>query len=232
VFGVNTWLASAGYLTPKSSASPSAIRVTNHAISLAKQLRLNHLVADRVQGRLRRRVSSVTHNTAFVDWSRSRAYGLDFVCPVAGVEINLQGRQAHGIVPSREYEPLRNELIGRLSSIADEDGRHVFERVCRREEIFDGPHVDRFPDVVGILGDDYDVKGHLHLPAIGPNTGQPDYPFMGYHGRDAFFAIRGDGVARGTVGETLGGMIDIAPTLLAASGLDAPAWMEGRAFAW
>lgn len=232
LFGVNRWLADTGYLTSRRSslARPQAIAVANRIVDWAKQVRLNHYLAPAITGALRRRVSSVTHNTAFVDWSRTRAYGLDFICPLTGVEINLKGRQKAGIVPPDDYEPLRREIIDRLSNLRDgATGRRVFDDVATRETFFHGPHLDRFPDVIGILTDEYDVKGQLDLPITGHNGGQYDYPFMGYHGRDAFFAARGPGIPRG-VGPDDAPMIDVAPTLLALAGVPVPSWMEGRPF--
>ena len=172
----------------------------------------------------------MTQNTAFVDWSRSRAYGLDFFCPLAGVEINLAGRQAHGIVTSTDYEPLRREIVNRLSAFRDPDSGHpVFARVSLREELFNGAHLDRFPDVVGVLNDDYDVKTQLDRPIVGPNHGEPDYPYLGYHGHDAYFCARGPGIPVGR-GPSTSRMRDLAPTLLTLAGLTPPAFMEGEPF--
>jgi predicted AlkP superfamily phosphohydrolase/phosphomutase len=232
LLGINRWLMDAGYLVARRSsfAGRGAVGITNRAVAWAKRQRLNHVLANRITGRLRRRVSSMTQNTAFVDWSRSRAYGLDFFCPLAGVEINLAGRQAHGIVASRDYEPIRREIVGRLSEVLDpESGHPVFARVCLREELFEGEHIDRFPDVVGVLKDDYDVKTQLDRPVIGPNHGEPDYPYLGYHGHDAYFCARGSGIRVG-VGPATSTMRDLAPTLLMLAGVAPPAFMEGRPF--
>jgi predicted AlkP superfamily phosphohydrolase/phosphomutase len=234
MLGINTWLADAGYLVRRRSlaGSPSAVRTANRVANWAKRTRLNHALAGAIRGTVRRRLSSVTHNTAFVDWTGSRAYGLDFVCPLAGVEINLRGRQRAGIVAPAEYEPLRQEIVDRLTAAHDPDtGQLVFASVVRREEMFHGPHLDRFPDVIGVLTDAYDVKGHLDLPAFGPNPGQWDYPFMGYHGRDAFFSVRGPSIRHGTTG-SIAPMIGVAPTILSLAGVDPPAWMEERPFEW
>lgn len=234
LFGVNRWLADAGYLVPASRASGAGwfVGMANHAVNLAKTYRINHAAAALIGSRLRKRVSAVTHNTAFVDWSRSRAYGLDFICPLAGVEVNLAGRQARGIVARGDYEPLREEIVSRLSALVDpETQQRVFSRVVRREEMFDGPHVERFPDVIGVLADEYDVKGHLDLPAFGPNPGSHDYPFMGYHGHDAYFAVRGPGITPGT-GPSIGSMESVAPTLLRLAGATPPAFMRAQPFEW
>lgn len=233
VFGVNRWLMEAGYLSPRTSAAAThrLARVTNQAVSWAKRQRLNHAVARRITGRLRRRVSAMTQNTAFVDWARSRVYGLDFFCPLAGIEINLAGRQPRGVVAAADYEPLRHEIVERLSALRDpETSRLVFSRVRLREEMFQGPHAGRFPDVVGVLDDDYDVKAQLDRPIVAPNHGEPDYPYLGYHGHDAFFCARGPGIPTG-VGPSTSAMRDLAPTLLALAGVDPPAFMEGKPFA-
>jgi len=232
VFGINRWLLDAGYLTARTSplAGRGAVGVTNRAVSWAKRQRLNHVLANRITGRLRRRVSSMTQNTAFVDWSRSRAYGLDFFCPLAGVEINLAGRQAHGIVTQADYEPLRREIIDRLSEFRNpENGHRTFERVIPREDLFDGEHRDRFPDVIGVLTEDYDVKTQLDRPVVGPNRGEPDYPYLGYHGVDAYFCARGPGIPTGE-GAATSTMRDLAPTLLTLAGVAPPAFMEGSPF--
>jgi arylsulfatase A-like enzyme len=83
--------------------------------------------------------------------------------------------------------------------------------------------------VIGVLTDDYDVKGQLDLPAFGPNRLLPDYPYMGYHGHDAFFCARGPAV-RPAASAAPGTMRDIAPTLLALAGVEPPPFMEGRPF--
>ena len=232
VFGVNRWLADEGYLAPKRSAfaGASAVALTNRVANWAKTQRINHAIASRVRGRVRRGVSAMTHNTAFVDWSATRAYGLDFICPIVGVEVNLRGRQSRGIVAPSDYEPLRDRLIERLDALTDpETGARIVQRVCRREAMFAGPHIDRFPDVIGVLADDYDVKGHLDVPMVGPNLGQSDYPYMGYHGYDGYFCARAAGVLPGASNE-LARMIDIAPTLLTLAGVEPPSFMEGQPF--
>jgi predicted AlkP superfamily phosphohydrolase/phosphomutase len=232
VVGINRWLIDGGYLVKRESAfaSSGAIGLTNRAVSWAKRQRINQLLANQITGRLRRRVSSMTQNTAFVDWSRTRAYGLDFFCPLAGVEINLEGRQAQGIVAAADYDPLRREIVDRLSRLVDPaTDRPIFTRVALREELFEGPHLNRFPDVIGVLGMDYDVKTQLDRPLVGPNHGEPDYPYLGYHGYDAYFCARGPGISAGE-GPPTSTMRDLAPTLLTLAGVPPPGFMEGRPF--
>ncbi len=83
--------------------------------------------------------------TESVDWRDSRAY-----CPDGtrmGIRVNLAGREPEGIVPESEYETVRDELISLLSSLETPDGESAFEFVCRREELYDGPFLERAPDI-------------------------------------------------------------------------------------
>ena len=74
-----------------------------------------------------------------------------------------------------------------------------------------------------------DVKTQLDRPVLGPNHGEPDYPFLGYHGHDAYFCARGPGIVA-SVGRTTSTMRDLAPTLLTLAGVAPPAFMEGHPF--
>ncbi|MHC3437792.1 alkaline phosphatase family protein [Natrialbaceae archaeon A-gly3] len=80
-----------------------------------------------------------------VDWRASRAY-----CPsgtVMGIRINLSGREPEGVVSSEEYEEVRDDLITLLEDVETPDGEPAFERICRREEIYDGPVLEGAPDI-------------------------------------------------------------------------------------
>ncbi|ELZ09100.1 type I phosphodiesterase/nucleotide pyrophosphatase [Halovivax asiaticus JCM 14624] len=81
-----------------------------------------------------------------VDWRRSHAY-----CASAtrmGVRINLEGREPEGVVPQSAYETVRDEVIAVLSALETPDGKPAFDVVCRREERYDGPHIEQAPDVL------------------------------------------------------------------------------------
>ncbi|MFC4247054.1 alkaline phosphatase family protein [Natribaculum luteum] len=80
-----------------------------------------------------------------INWRESRAY-----CSKGsrmGIRINLAGREPNGTVSPSEYEAVRDELIALLSKIETPDGERVFEFVCRREDIYDGPFLEDAPDI-------------------------------------------------------------------------------------
>ncbi len=196
-----------------------------------RRFRLHQKLRPVLRGRVRQGVLSVTHNDVFLDWSRSQAYGVEFFYPLVGVEINLEGRQQRGIVKRGEYEELRDRIVSSLQALVDPaTGRAACRRVCKREEMFHGPYLERIPDIVAVLDDDYDGKVQLAGEVFSDNTLQWEYPFMGYHSREAFFVARGPGIASGNeLGET--GMIDLAPTLLRLLEVPIPDSMEGKPLA-
>ena len=233
MFSVTRWLAEEGLLQLRSPALDrlGLARATNRLVQTARRFRVHQILRDYLRGTVREGVLALTHNDAFIDFRRTQAYGIEFFYPLLGVEVNLRGRQARGMVsPGADYELLRAQLCERLAALVDPaTGAGVCRRVCRREEMFHGPHLDRFPDVVAVLHPDYDGKVQLHREVLAENTLQWEYPFMGYHAQEGMFAAMGPGIA---AGRTLpaAGMLDLAPTLLRLLDVQVPASMEGRPF--
>jgi predicted AlkP superfamily phosphohydrolase/phosphomutase len=229
-FYVNQWLAEQDLLHVRSSSIErlGLVAATNYVIEQARRFRVHQALRSVIRGPVREGVLSLTHNDAFVDWKRSRAYGVHFFYPLVGVEINLAGRQKRGIVAAgREYESLRNEICAGLERLVDpETGQRVCERVCLREDMFHGPHLELLPDVVAVLHPDYDGKVRLGPGIFADNELEWEYPFMGYHSREAFFALRGPGIAA-RCALPQADMTGLAPTLLHLLDVPIPAFMEG-----
>ncbi|RQG97188.1 alkaline phosphatase family protein [Natrarchaeobius chitinivorans] len=81
-----------------------------------------------------------------VDWKRSRAYCRSG--PELGVRINLEGRDAHGVVAPDEYESVRSEIVRTLEDLRAPDGTPAFEWVEPREAVYDGPYAEDACDVL------------------------------------------------------------------------------------
>ena len=81
-----------------------------------------------------------------VDWSGTRAYAFG----LAGIYVNLRGRERDGVVePGADYERLLDELERDLLAMVDpRTGRRPVSLVHRPRESYDGPHVDRGPDLI------------------------------------------------------------------------------------
>src|SRR6185312_12097475 len=94
---------------------------------------------------LRERASSLRHAPSVVDWSRTRAFAYG---TFGSIVVNVRGRERDGIVEQgEEYERVRDELVERLGAL-ELNGERIVAAVHRREDLFDGPQLDRIPDLV------------------------------------------------------------------------------------
>jgi predicted AlkP superfamily phosphohydrolase/phosphomutase len=177
----------------------------------------------------------------FIDWAGTQAYFEENpYYPV--LWINLKGRQPRGVVePGRPYEELRDRLIAQLEAWRHpESGEPIVEKAYRREELYSGPCVEDFPDII--------VKWGLHqgyLYAYRVSSKSPDLAWIkqvdpnapanqafftgksGSHRDDGIFVAHGPDIRQGT---TIHGarLLDLAPTILALQDVPVPADMDGR----
>jgi predicted AlkP superfamily phosphohydrolase/phosphomutase len=149
-----------------------------------------------------------------VDPSRTRVFCMD----PGRFYINLEGREAEGIVSREEYEPLREKLCGELRDLTDEEGNRVIKDVLTKEEIYSGPHFDIAPDIVINPVDGYDPKG-----AFGKQTLSGKGPIVGMHTQhDAMLFVRGRDLDEG------GSVVDVPMTIYEIMGIEPPDDLDGR----
>ena len=83
---------------------------------------------------------------ANVDWSQTRAYAFG----LGGLYVNLRGRERDGIVePGADYDSVLDDLERDLLAMTDDrNGNAPVSLVYRTRSQFDGPHLERGPDIV------------------------------------------------------------------------------------
>jgi predicted AlkP superfamily phosphohydrolase/phosphomutase len=149
--------------------------------------------------------------------------------------VNLQGREPQGIVsPGAEYDDLIGRLQIELKSLVNpQNGVRAADRVAAVDEVFPGPRRKDLPDAVINWNAAAGVISQLEGPASGRVDKGPGYaisPFYtGNHRPTAFVIGRGAGVAPAS-SLTSGHILDIAPTILTALGVEVPRHFEGRAW--
>jgi predicted AlkP superfamily phosphohydrolase/phosphomutase len=160
-----------------------------------------------------------------VDWSQTRAYSLG---NYGQLYVNLRGREPQGIVtPGAEYERVVDELTERLSHLRHpRTGQALPVRVYRREEIYQGDHLEEAPDVV-FLPEDMRYNGFGLYQFSSRSWLEPTFDRSGGHRMDGIVMLTGPGIRRGHElrGATL---IDLAPTILAALDVPVPDDMDGQ----
>jgi predicted AlkP superfamily phosphohydrolase/phosphomutase len=225
---INVWLARQSLLTPKLVAKSLKSRVyalNQKLLPGPVRAALRRRAPKSVRGELQRTWKGLQE----IDFSRTRAYHFPMKCPpLAGIVINMQGRQPQGIVPPEQYEALRDQIMRDLMELRDpKSGEKVVVSVHRREELYQGPYVERAPDIIVWCGEMY-KEGPL---ASGPLIG--DVPFdelvqvPGSHDARGIFLAMGPGIAQGKVLEGAR-LIDVPPTILHAMELPVSSDMDGN----
>ena len=181
---------------------------------LAKALRIEEKVLDLVPASLVRE-SLAEH----VDWRASSAYcGRE---TRLGIRINLEGREPAGVVQPHDYEQVRTDIIDLLRDLRTPDGDLAFERVLRRDELYDGPQIDNAPDII------------LHPNRMDNSLSTAVYgrqflPENAYdHKLDGVFVGHGPAFDGGATLEQMS-LTDVAPVVMALSGCPVPRRITGE----
>jgi predicted AlkP superfamily phosphohydrolase/phosphomutase len=161
-----------------------------------------------------------------VDWNQSKAYS--FGRHLGSIYVNVKGREPQGIVdPGAEYEAVRDEIEQMAHEFRDpHTGRKLIGEVLRREEVYNGPYLDRAPDLILRPSEPSDI--FFGLADFGHrDTVATVYRYSGMHRDYGMLTMNGPGVQPGSIIE--GAAIqDMAPTVLHTMGLPVPADMDGR----
>jgi predicted AlkP superfamily phosphohydrolase/phosphomutase len=163
-----------------------------------------------------------------VDWSRTRAYAFG----LSGLYLNLQGREAQGIVARDAAASLRSELRDRLAGICDEaDGQLAIQAAYDSTQIYNGPYLDAAPDLVIGYAPGYRASWGSVVGKVAQNVFEDNNKcWSGDHCVDPS-AVPGVLFTNQKWQSQDPGIEDMAPTILRLFGVAPPRWMEGRVLA-
>lgn len=224
---LNVWLAEKELLVPQQETK--GIKEQIYSLGqrfLPARLRasLRQAAPKAVKGELKQMWQGLQK----IDFAHTQAYHFPMKNPpLAGIVINVRGRQPQGVVDPAAYEALRERLMGDLLELRDpRNGEPIVASVYRREDLYHGPYVERAPDIIVWFHDLY-KEGPL---AAGPMVGEVPYDELvqvpGAHDEKGIFLAMGPGIA---AGKTLEGarLIDVPPTILHTMGLPVSSDMDG-----
>lgn len=229
VVNLNAWLRAEGYLA-YAGGGEHGRRLVRAGFEWRRKLPpgLRYAVKQRVP-RLRDRIYEL-REYSLVDWRATRAFSYG---TFGNLVVNLRGRESQGIVePGAEYEQVRDELIERALGLRGKDGEPIVAAVHRREDLYDGPELERLPDLI-VEFDRYAYlgKGTLTSRAEGlwdeiPVAPGSAHGYVGSHRPEGVFVLAGPSAQR--TDAVAANAIDLAPTLLYLLGADVPDDLEGR----
>jgi len=162
-----------------------------------------------------------------VDWTRTKAYAMG----LGGLYINQKGREAQGIVADGEEKRLlKQELVARLSGLKDTEGdQSGITQVWDSADLYAGAYRENAPDLIIGYGAGYraswdSVTGKVSASVFEDN----EMCWGGDHCIDprlvpgVLFSSRRIDTHEGP------NIMDIAPTVLAAFGIEIPGYMDGK----
>jgi predicted AlkP superfamily phosphohydrolase/phosphomutase len=230
---VNYWLVKNGFLKLKRNPGTwlryALFRLGFNYSSLGKiVLRFGFGKQAKKMGRARRedlqRLLFLSLND--VDWSRSTAYSMG---NFGQLYINLAGREPKGIVsPGEEYEAVVDLLIDKLAQLTDpEAGTQVVESTFRRGDIYQGPFIEKAPDLMFLTtGMEYKVMGLSDFSS--PNVFEPVFGTTGHHRMEGILICAAEGVFKQGELDCQARIQDIAPTILYLMGQPVSKSMDGQ----
>jgi hypothetical protein len=160
-----------------------------------------------------------------VDWSLTYAYGLG----INGLYLNLKGRERDGIVePGAKAEELLTELKERLEGVTDVNGERLIRNVYRASQIYSGSATALAPDLIvgyrrGYRASWATCLGDLTDDILLDN----DSAWSADHCADAL-EVPGVLFSNRPLRTRNPSLVDLAPSILAEFGLEAPGSMTGK----
>jgi predicted AlkP superfamily phosphohydrolase/phosphomutase len=229
-FAVNIWLEKLGLLNPRQGENWFSLGYWRMKVGRNPWLKkaARRLLSQRMQDQLSRQADDAAGGS-LIDWERTSAYSVPIYFSVCGIGINRADEQAQGLVASgAAYEALRDRIIAAAQQVRDpENGRRIVLEAQRREELFHGPHVPEFPDIILILDPDY-VGGKS---VAGKQLVEPEVPFRsGEHRADGIFAAFGPHI-RPTADLPGLQLTDVTATAYYLLGVPVPDDLDGRVLA-
>lgn len=163
-----------------------------------------------------------------IDWSHTRAYAMG----LAGVYLNLNGREARGIVEPSEVAALKQELSERLLAMENPaTGERPVQGVFEVTKVYNGPYTENAPDLIVGYAEGYRVSWESVLGKVGEVTFYPNpKPWAADHCRHPA-AVPGVLFCSEKLETDDVWIGDIGPTVLELLGVDKPSFMDGQPIA-
>jgi predicted AlkP superfamily phosphohydrolase/phosphomutase len=212
-FYVNTWLEKMGYLK-RSGGPKEKLFSWLYPIAIWASRKAS-IVRDIVPESIKQKVVG-EYAEYQIDFTRSKAYA-----SMWSIFISDWAQR------TSDYEALRSSLKRELEEATDPaNGEKVFEHIFKREELYSGPDVPDFPDLIPVPRPKYLINPVLsgiisepcvHKPYLaGGHKSDPQGILIAYGSHIRAGRIEGAAIT------------DLAPTILHLFGLPIPNDMDGR----
>lgn len=223
LMSVNEVLRQGGFLkahdlkrSPHVGAFEQAKRLAVYTVSRFGLAKLAGKVMRRFPGAMK----SFTR-PASIDWGKTTAYATDMSgiksYTYGGIMINRDA------LDGRDYEAVRSEIIDLLKRFCVlPDGTSLIDFIARREEVYVGPYITNYPDIVLEFKYGYGVGWAVNGPLITQAAAHNLVPGS-HRGSTGIFMMR----TTREVSESVVDLHDITPTILDLMGVAASTAYDG-----
>ncbi|MBN1274276.1 MAG: alkaline phosphatase family protein [Candidatus Aminicenantes bacterium] len=167
--------------------------------------------------------SPVSLDRLDVDWSRTKAWGWGGY--YARIFLNIEGREAQGIVSPSDYEKERNLLAEKLAAVKGPAGESWKTKILKPQEYF-SEAVGDYPDLMIYFDDLFwrsaGTLGHGTKYLLENDTGPDD----AVHAQEGIYILKDASIKKG--GRKDADILDIAPTILSIMDLPLPDGIKGK----
>lgn len=153
---------------------------------------------------------------AAIDWNKTSAYVSDLSAikcyTYCGIMINRSG------LDNEKYEQLRSQIIYEFTKLPDPvTGENLVSWCCRREELYSGDYISKYPDILLELNGDYGAGWSIGVPIKTMSKSRGIQP--GTHRAHSAVLLVSNISPRKFVRKS-SGLMDIAPTILHILGIE------------
>jgi predicted AlkP superfamily phosphohydrolase/phosphomutase len=209
-FYINTWLQQRGLLKNAGLRSRFWASAYRLAIAWSKRSTLIRRIV------VSKKDSVAKFASRQIDVSDSKVYASQW-----GIFFSQEMRS------KPDYAEVRAQLREDLLAVRSPSGAKVFEHVFFREELFQGPYLEKFPDIIPIPAPRFLINANMFGEVFDERMDRPYLKGSHKSDPDGIFILHGEGVRRGADLGTIA-LTDLAPTTLFLYGLTAPPDMDGH----
>lgn len=161
-----------------------------------------------------------------VDWSQTKAY----VLGLAGMFLNVKGREEEGIVEPSEAQALKDEIVAKLHNLRDEEKDAIgINDLFDTGRIYRGPYRVNAPDFIVGYNEGYRTSWDCATGMVsGPIFEDNVKAWSGDHCIDPRLVPGVIFSNHALDHDEDPGIVDIAPTVLRLFGIEPPAHMDGK----
>ncbi len=222
MFLANIWLQKEGYQKTKEGMTNTLFKLginKETAVGLLKKLGLEKIVKKLVPAKVTKKIKS-SHGLIggeakgyLFDWKKSKvishASNLFYINP------NLSEVERKHIAKEIKEKLLEVRLPG--------TGDTVIEKIFSKEEIYNGPYLDKAPDLITLAKPWCEVCS----PLGGKEIFELGSRWIATHHKDGVFIVKGNGIKKGfDAGKA--SIFDLAPTIMKLMKVKQPKGLDGR----